>query len=217
MNARPLLLGHRGASKYAPENSVAAFDLALRHGCDGFEFDVRYTRDGRCVICHDTHHRRRPIDACLSDDLDLPSAEDVVRSYATRAYLDIELKVSGDASSVLEALQTVTPGQYIISSFLSEVLEQVHAVHPDVPLGLICETSRQLQHAPMLPLQTVMIDSKLASRRLIEELHAEERQVFVWTVNNELQMRSFAELGVDGLISDDTCLLANTFKAVDSP
>jgi glycerophosphoryl diester phosphodiesterase len=97
MNARPLLLGHRGAPKYAPENSVAAFDLALRHGCDGFEFDVRYTRDGRCVICHDAHHRNRPIDACLSDELDLPSAEDVIRSYGTRAYLDIELKVSGDA------------------------------------------------------------------------------------------------------------------------
>src|SRR5438270_570062 len=51
--SRPLLLGHRGASKYATENTLAAFDLALKHGCDGFEFDVRYTSDRHTVLCHD--------------------------------------------------------------------------------------------------------------------------------------------------------------------
>ena len=51
--SRPLLLGHRGASKYATENTLPAFDLALKHGCDGFEFDVRYTSDGHTLLCHD--------------------------------------------------------------------------------------------------------------------------------------------------------------------
>ncbi len=41
---KPLLLGHRGAKSYAPENTIEAFELALQHGCDGFEFDVRLTR-----------------------------------------------------------------------------------------------------------------------------------------------------------------------------
>ncbi len=59
--ARPLLLGHRGARRAAPENTLEAFDLALAHGCDGFEFDVRMTRDGRCVICHDPRLRGREI------------------------------------------------------------------------------------------------------------------------------------------------------------
>ena len=52
-SSRPLLLGHRGASKYAPENTLESFDLALEHGCDGFEFDVRYTCDRHTVLCHD--------------------------------------------------------------------------------------------------------------------------------------------------------------------
>jgi glycerophosphoryl diester phosphodiesterase len=211
MKARPLLLGHRGASKYAPENTIAAFDLALEHGCDGFEFDVRYTRDGRSVICHDPHNQRRRIDTCSSDELNLPDAEDVVRDYGTRAYLDVELKVLGDAGAVLDALRTVPPDRYIISSFLPEVLKRLSASQQAVPLGLICETSRQLQHSLVLPLQAVMIQSKLASNALIEELHAAGRQVFIWTVNKEPEMRSFAELGVDGLISDDTRLLARTF------
>jgi glycerophosphoryl diester phosphodiesterase len=217
MSTRPLLLGHRGASKYAPENSVVAFDLALRHGCDGFEFDVRYTRDGRCVICHDPHHKRHPIDACLADELKLPSAADVVRNYAPRAYLDIELKVAGDAGAVFDALQTVPPHRYIVSSFIPEVLKRVNASCQQVPLGLICENSRQLQHSPMLPIQAVMIESKLVTKSLIEELHAAGQQVFAWTVNKEAEMRSFAELGVDGLISDDTRLLAKTFEGRDRP
>ncbi len=53
-----LLLGHRGARKYAPENTFAAFDLALTHGADGFEFDVRRTRDGANVIGHDPRLNR---------------------------------------------------------------------------------------------------------------------------------------------------------------
>ena len=50
---RPLLLGHRGARRVAPENTFFAFDKALRAGCDGFEFDVRLSSDGRGVVCHD--------------------------------------------------------------------------------------------------------------------------------------------------------------------
>lgn len=47
------ILAHRGASAYAPENTMAAFELALEQGADGFELDVHLTRDGEIVVCHD--------------------------------------------------------------------------------------------------------------------------------------------------------------------
>ena len=214
---RPLLLGHRGASKYAPENTSAAFDLALQHGCDGFEFDLRYTRDARSVVCHDPLYRRRRIDRRTFLELKLPSAEDVIRDFVGRAYLDMELKVAGDATHVMHALRTARNGSFVISSFLPDVLGAVHAEFPEMPLGLICENFRQLRRWPTLPLRAVMLYRRLASRDVIDELRAAGKQVFVWTVNRERQMRQFAELGVDGLISDDTRLLARTFarNAVD--
>ena len=49
----PLVIGHRGASARAPENTLAAFDLALDEGADGLEFDVRLARDGVPVVMHD--------------------------------------------------------------------------------------------------------------------------------------------------------------------
>ena len=54
----PLIIGHRGASAVAPENTMAAFREAIAAGCDGIEFDVRLTRDGVPVIIHDSTLRR---------------------------------------------------------------------------------------------------------------------------------------------------------------
>jgi len=49
----PLIIGHRGASAVAPENTMAAFREAIAAGSDGIEFDVRLTRDGLPVVIHD--------------------------------------------------------------------------------------------------------------------------------------------------------------------
>jgi len=208
---RPLLLGHRGASKYAPENTIAAFDLALLHGCDGFEFDVRYTQDGRSVICHNARYQRRRIDRSSFCDLNLPNAGDVIRKYAGRAYLDVELKVPGNVQPVLEALQNAGEG-FIVSSFLPRVLEQVYELNPGIPTGLICENALQLKRWSKLPIRAVMLHQGLAKPALIDRLHGANKQVFVWTANRESNMRRLQTLGVDGIISDDTRLLARTLN-----
>ncbi|HEV7903027.1 MAG TPA: glycerophosphodiester phosphodiesterase family protein [Pyrinomonadaceae bacterium] len=54
----PLVVGHRGASKVAPENTLAAFERALFDGADGIEFDVRLARDSVPVVIHDATLRR---------------------------------------------------------------------------------------------------------------------------------------------------------------
>src|SRR5271167_4165828 len=92
-----LLLGHRGAraSREIPENTLASFELCLQHGCDGFEFDVRLSADGQAVICHDASFGGMKIEKALAKSLPLPTLEAVLRQFAHRAFLDIELKVAG--------------------------------------------------------------------------------------------------------------------------
>ena len=209
---RPILLGHRGASKYAAENTCKAFDLALEHGCDGFEFDVRYTKDAHSVICHDLRHKRKRIDTCSFHELTLPSAEEVIRRYAGKAFLDIELKVSGEVRPILQSLRGLQQDTFVISSFVPDVLKAVDEIAQGLPLALICENTRQLKHWPSLPIRALMVHQKLAAAILVDELHAAHKQVFVWTVNRERVMRRLAELGVEGLISDDTRLLVSTIK-----
>lgn len=52
-SAIPLVFAHRGGSRLAPENTLAAFDRAASEGVDGLELDVRLSRDGEVVVCHD--------------------------------------------------------------------------------------------------------------------------------------------------------------------
>jgi glycerophosphoryl diester phosphodiesterase len=58
MNSRPLILGHRGASAVAPENTLAAFSRAICDGADGVEFDVRLSRDQVPMVIHDASLKR---------------------------------------------------------------------------------------------------------------------------------------------------------------
>lgn len=55
---QPLIIAHRGASEQAPENTLEAFELAVKMQADGIETDAYLTRDGRIVLCHDIRLER---------------------------------------------------------------------------------------------------------------------------------------------------------------
>jgi glycerophosphoryl diester phosphodiesterase len=209
MSPRPLLLGHRGVQSI-PENTFASFDRALADGCDGFEFDVRLTADGQAVVCHDP--KVGPIEiarAAAHQLLDLPRLNEVLERYQKTAFLDIELKVPGMEKIIAELLQAHPPSRgFLLSSFLPEVLRTLHAVDSSIPLGLICETKSQLQLWQKLPLEYVVPHYKLVSEDLIRELRKASKKIFVWTVNHPDLMQRFVNWNVQGIISDDTELLA---------
>jgi glycerophosphoryl diester phosphodiesterase len=213
MKARPFLLGHRGARRDAPENTIAAFELALAHGCDGFEFDVRLTADQRCVICHDPRLAGLDLETSRYHQLapGTPCLPDVLEKFAARAFLDIELKVSGAERDVAATVRDHPPQRgYFISSFLPQVIERLGATDKTLPLGLICDSRHQLAAWTRLPIEAVFLERRLATSAIVETLHAANKKVFVWTVNRERDMRRFAQLAVDGIISDDTKLLATS-------
>jgi glycerophosphoryl diester phosphodiesterase len=214
MSSPPLLLGHRGARafKAIPENTFTSFDLALAHGCDGFEFDVRLTRDGEAVICHDAKTNGIEIVRASSGDLpDLPRLPDVLMRYRHSAFLDIELKVSGAEKIIAKLLREFPPSRgCVVSSFLPEVLQSLHAQDSSIPLGFICETKPQLKPWRQLPVRYVIPHHKLALRSAIRDMHNEGKKVLVWTVNGPASMLRLANWGVEGIVSDETERLVRT-------
>ncbi len=207
----PLLLGHRGAraTRSIPENTLASFDLALAHGCDGFEFDVRQTGDGRCVICHDPDIEGVEIARAGAGELaSMPVLGQVLERYRARAFLDIEIKVSGLENAVIQSLRTNPPQRgYVVSSFLHDVLLELRRLDADLPLGLICETRTQLAGWERLPVQFVIPHFTLTDVQICKAVHTEGRKLFTWTVNLREQALRFREMGVDGIISDNTEML----------
>jgi glycerophosphoryl diester phosphodiesterase len=216
MAAPPLLLGHRGAraTKTVPENTLPSFDLALSHGCDGFEFDVRGTIDGRSLICHDAFVGKLNVCQVTANQLPCcPLLEDVLRHCAHRAFLDIELKVAGLESCVLAALRECrSHGGCVVSSFLPEVVMEFKARSATIPVGIICDSQAQLQRWHRLPVEFVIAHHRLVSEQLMHDVHAAGRKLFAWTVNDPASMLRLASWGIDAIISDQTELMVQTFK-----
>jgi glycerophosphoryl diester phosphodiesterase len=233
---RPLLLGHRGqrhtrsifrppAKVLPPDNTLAAFELSLQRGCDGCEFDVRYTHDRRGVICHDPDYAGFNVASSKYESLrtasarperrnseeHMPCLDDVLMRFADRAYLDIEVKIPGFEEEIAEEIRQRRPQRFVVSSFLPPVLRRFHELDPTLPLGYICKDRKLLAQWRELPVSVVISHTKLVSDALVRECHAEQKQVFVWTVNRESEMRRLAIWGVDAIISDDTELLVKVF------
>ncbi len=212
---RPLLLGHRGARAFRPipENTLASFELCLQHGCDGFEFDVRLSADGQAVICHDASIGGMKIENTAANELPLPTLEDVLRRFAHRAFLDIELKVAGLEAQTVAELHKLPPQKgYVVSSFLPDVLTVVYELDSTIALGFLCETQRQLRVWREMPTEWVILHFDLADRELVELVHAAGRRIMVWTVNRVERMREFSAWGVDAIISDETDVLVRSLQ-----
>ena len=228
-SSRPWLLGHRGLrvrdlkrliSTAPSENSLDAFEYALSQGCDGFEFDVRHTRDSRNVLWHDSTLNGREI--VVTDFAQLTARdgsvraclEDVLQQFGHRAYLDIELKAAGREGDIVAALKQHPPQRpYIVSSFLPQILLRLHEVDDQIPLGYICEHATLMDRWRDLPVKVFLPRHDLVVPRLIEEVHQHEKQIMTWTVNSARRMQELANWGVDGLISDDPHLLFRTLGA----
>lgn len=226
---RPLLLGHRGArpvrrfgarnspSHVPAENTLAALEYALVHGCDGVEFDARFTRDKRAVLCHDPQVDGKEVSAMNYTDLvrhgnELACLEDVLARFGDTAFLDIELKDSGYEEQVIAALRKKPPSRgYVVSSFFPQVLLRLNRLDSSVTLGYICDRPQYVEIWTELPIAVLIPQYNLVSQVMIDDAHRRGVRLFTWTVNRRRDLLRLAKSGVDGLISDDPELLSRTF------
>jgi glycerophosphoryl diester phosphodiesterase len=164
----PILLGHRGAKKYAPENTLAAFNLALEQGADGVELDAKLSADGIIVVHHDTTVNRttdgkgrlsqlpfaalRELDAgsFFSEKFrgeKIPTLEEVFESIGRRAIINVELtNYSTPHDSLVEKTcelvrRHALQKSIIFSSFFAGNLKKAAALLPEVPRGLLTQAS----------------------------------------------------------------------------
>ena len=122
---RPLIGAHRGASEEAPENTLAAFDLAVEEGAELIELDVHPSADGHLVVHHDFDLLRTAGSAVRVEDLDLsalqrldigawkgpryrgehiPTLDTVLARYGQRVFLNVEIKVDTVSYAGIEDL-----------------------------------------------------------------------------------------------------------------
>jgi glycerophosphoryl diester phosphodiesterase len=160
----PTIFAHRGASAHAPENTLAAFELAVRQQADGIELDAKLTADGEVVVIHDqtvdrttassgrvgemTLAELRELDAGSHFDIafrgePIPTLEEVLEAVGRQVYVNIELSnytTPFDAlpEKVLALVKRhgMLP-RVLFSSFNPLALRKIHRLMPKAPLGLL--------------------------------------------------------------------------------
>ncbi len=207
---RATIIGHRG-DKGHRENTLPSFELALENGAHGVELDVRRSGDGQLVVIHDSVIGKHAVGTTdfdrfrdLGDGYEVPLFEDVLKKLSGRAFLDIELKEVGYETAAVELIKRHGDvANSMISGFHTRMLNKVHELLPDMQLGFIFNRTQDQEKRYNSPVDFVIPQFRLASRKFIEEVHDEGMRVVAWTVNSEREMRRLLALGIDGIITDE--------------
>jgi len=232
LGERFLRIAHRGASGHAPENTLAAFRLALEQGTDAIELDLRSTRDGHLVALHDasvdrtTNGRGRLADLTLAEveRLDaggwfaprfrgehIPRLSEVL-GLARRSdiRLLLELKTDGNPASewIARTVQEVGRAGLVervtFLSFDASALEQVRREEARAATAWLVKRIplRVVQRLAALRAAALAPHWAGVSAALVRSLHEAGYPVMVWTVDAPATMRRLLRLGVDALATN---------------
>jgi glycerophosphoryl diester phosphodiesterase len=224
----PIIVAHRGASRYAPENTLTAFDLAVEHGADAVELDVRVTGDGGLVVIHDERLGRtvgdmRLVSQVTTDEVTsldagawlsskfkgdlVPLLEEALDTLRGRAAVLVEIK-DGDALGTYAAreiaslLKSMRMGDgVVVISRHEDALEEFARFALSVPCAGI-----SLRHGSALE-DLARYDGSLVWRGAFTEdlaAQAESHDKFVapWVAPNE-QVAELARMGASAVLTDD--------------
>ena len=234
---RPLVLGHRGASAHAGDNTIEAFELAVAQGADGVELDVRFTADGHVVLHHDptvgemgplVHHDFETLRSSHPEIPTLDEALDVlvdltvnveIKNSPTEPDYDPDQRMAGAVAHWV-ARHDIRE-RVIITSFNPETVGRVRESDATLITGQLTPVGFDIVggvpaiaaagHSWIAPW---VGDAAVDATRLVTATHDAGLKMAVWTVDDPQQIVTLATAGVDALISNDP---AATLRILEDP
>lgn len=232
------IFAHRGASGHAPENTLAAIQMALELPIYGVEIDV-FAVEGEYVVFHDRWLTRitgahKRIDQISVNELQqlsageyqgqrqlIPLLSDILALDFSRHRLNLELKTIHDLNHFQEYIakhrnrDTLPLEHIVLSSFNHDYLSVARTLFPKNELGWLSAsaTIRRAEDAQSLHCQWVSYDIDIVNPSLIEDAHERDMKVAVYTVNETLDMEWLSGLGVDAIFTNYPAEAAQLFSS----
>jgi glycerophosphoryl diester phosphodiesterase len=223
----PRIVAHRGYSRAAPENTLAALRAAIASGADGAEIDVQLTRDGRVVLLHDRDFKRVSGDPRRVEDMTfdevraldvgrrfgpdfvgerVPTLEEAVDLTRGRLRLNVELKHYGVDRGIGRTTARLLHELNLdldcdVTSLSAESLADARRTNPRLRTGLIATVA--LGDITRLEGNLVSLPLERVTPALRRAAERRGLELHVWTVNDERPMRRALRQGVDAVITDD--------------
>ncbi|MGH7929826.1 MAG: glycerophosphodiester phosphodiesterase [Candidatus Binatia bacterium] len=225
-------IAHRGASGSFPENTRLAFQKAIEARIDMIELDCQLSLDGHIIVFHDEKLSRiakvrgtvgrSSLEQLKQVDIGswrkksfrgerILALEEVLALVdgQVRLCIDIKQYPGSPAGIELKLLFTISHFDYmdraVLSSFDYKCLRRVRELAPEARIGVICGKGTQedpIAAAVALRARSIHVQKELASRDFLNRAWDEGFDVYVWTLNDMLEIEKFASLGVQGIISD---------------
>jgi glycerophosphoryl diester phosphodiesterase len=224
-------IGHRGAPREFPGNTMSGFARAVEYGCHMVECDVRQAADGVLVLAHDPHvtdvgGKTYEIAAEMAETLaqidlgageGVPTLEELVEFASGRCAIMADMKCEDDGveARVVAALARLRVDAKIVPGAGEESRQRFRALDATLPLSLSLGRGTELLASPagfetLLPTidtDAVTWEYPLLSAERIAALHVRGLRVFAWTVDDPAVMERLIADGVDGVISNRPDLL----------
>jgi glycerophosphoryl diester phosphodiesterase len=228
--ARIQVLAHRGASAYAPENTMAAFRLAIEQRADWLEMDVQQTKDGHLVVFHDLRMERTTDGSGALRDLTLeqvqqldagswydpkfagekvPTFEEVVtlaREQNVRIFPEVKDPrlypgIEERVAAVISAYEY--EDRTVIQSFDMTSLERLRQINSHLKLAALYTATAPLREEPPSGVSVVGPPWEMIASdpTIVRDAHASGRQVVVWSVEGAQAVRPLLDARVDGIIT----------------
>ncbi len=216
-----VVYAHRGASEYAPENTMSSFQLGVHMGANGIETDVRRTKDGVLVLFHDKNFERViGCEGCIADytyeelmqfrvknpktdteDI-IVKFEDFLRYFSFRdLHFAIELKedLAGETLALLD--QYNMKEKAIITSFKFDYIKRVKELRPDWRVGYLVKevTEEILADLASIGGEQLCPQAKYVTAENVAAWHAMGYNVRAWGVTDFELMKNACDYGVDGM------------------
>ncbi len=233
---RSAVIAHRGASIYAPENTLAAMDLAITQGADAVEIDVRMSKDGIPFLFHDYTVNRttnlktgQSIEQLTFEEIQnldagswfhpdftgekIPSLAQVLELIYGRTYLYLEIKGStpGIETRVMEMLIDYDmASSTTIMSFNREQLRKVKSMDESIStmllIPLFVGSLNGVVTLGYVDSLGLRFDMIKSNPEYIDLIHKSGKRAYVWTLNRADDIKYAVSIDVDGIITDDPLL-----------
>ena len=217
------IIAHRGASGYAPENTLAALKKALLMNVDMIEFDVHALPSGEVILMHD-HRLNRTTNGTsyvldhnfvdlrrlnAGDDEVIPTLEEALDLINRQVPVDIELKGPGGVAAVAAVITTYLergwqPHDFLVSSFNHHELQDFKRRMPHIAVAALLEAIPLGYAAFGEELRAVAVcpSDEFINQAYVTDAHSRGLEVYVWTINDIEEVQRLQALGVDGIFTN---------------
>jgi glycerophosphoryl diester phosphodiesterase len=214
-----IIIGHKGAAGYAPENTILSFQKAIEIGCRVTELDVRLSKDGYAVVIHDEEVSRVTDGKGLVREMSLlelknlncpegqkiPTLQEVVDLCKGKIDLLIELKAPGTPDKVNQIIvENNIEKNVAILSFYPDLLREMKKLNSFLKIGLLFEeySEKIWQLVEEIPADFIGPEVRIVTVEIVEKTHTLGRKVYTFIVNDEELANRLFSSGVEGIVTD---------------